>query len=150
MPSRHIAPGRVERMETSPERVFLEDLERGLESGAAQEPDAALSLIAGRAVELDEDELRGARRRAIQLLATGGDPRRGSGLELEGRAVEALAEDLDDSARREALAAGLEQLRRTANGLPRVVERIDRLSSDPGFAWRWFACILLAEELEDD
>ena len=137
-------------MESSPERVFLEDLERGLESGSAQEPDAALSLIAGRDVELDEDQLRGARRRALQLLATGGDPRRGSGLDLEGRAVGALAGDLDDSARREALAAGLEQLRRTADGLPRVVERIDRLSSDPDFAWRWFACILLAEELEDD
>ena len=137
-------------MEKSPERVFLEDLERGLESGTAHEPDAALSLIAGRDVELDEDELRGARRRAIQLLASGGDPRRGSGLELEGRAVGAMAEDLDDAARREALAAGLEQLRRTADGLPRVVDRIQRLSSDPRFSWRWFACILLAEELEDD
>lgn len=137
-------------MEKSPERVFLEDLERGLESGAAQEPDAALSLIAGRDVGLDQDELRGARRRAIQLLATGGDPRRGTGLELEGRAVGALADDLDDPARRAALAAGLEQLRRRADGLPRVIERIDRLSSDQDFAWRWFACILLAEELEDE
>lgn len=137
-------------MEKSPERVFLEDLERSLASGSAQEPDAVLSLIAGRAVEVDEDQLRGARRRAIQLLATGGDPRRGSGLELGGRAVGAVAEDLDDPARREALAAGLGQLRRTADGLPRVVERVDRLSSDPDFAWRWFACILLAEELEDD
>ncbi len=137
-------------MQKSPERVFLEDLERGLASGSAQEPDAALSLIAGRAVGLDENQLRGARRRAIQLLATGGDPRRGSRLELEGRAVGAVAEDLDDPARREALAAGLEQLRRTADGLPRVVERVDRLSSDPDLAWRWFACILLAEELEDD
>ena len=137
-------------MEKSPERVFLEDLERGLESGTVHEPDAALSLIAGRDVELDEDELRGARRRAIQLLASGGDPRRGSGLELEGRAVGAMAEDLDDAARREALAAGFEQLRRTADGLPRVVERIERLSSDAGLSWRWFACILLAEELEDD
>jgi hypothetical protein len=136
-------------MEKSPERVFLEDLERGLESGSAQEPDAALSLIASREVELEEGQLRGARRRAIQLLATGGDPRRGSGLELEGRAVAALAEDLDDPARREALSAGLERLRRTAEGLPRVVERVDRLSFDPDFAWRWFACILLAEELED-
>jgi hypothetical protein len=137
-------------MEKSPERVFLEDLERGLDSGSAQEPDAALSLIAGRAVGLDENQLRGARRRATQLLATGGDPRRESGLELEGRAVGALAEDLDHPARREALAAGLAELRRTADGLPRVVDRVDRLSSDPDLAWRWFACILLAEELEDD
>jgi hypothetical protein len=137
-------------MGASPERVFLEDLERGLESGAAQEPEAALSLIASRDVELDEDELRGARRRAIQLLATGGDPRRGDGLELEGRAVEALAKDLDDAGRREALAAGLDRLRQAADGLPRVGERIDRLSSDPGYAWRWFACIVLAEELADE
>ena len=137
-------------METSPERVFLEDLERGLESGTAQEPDAALSLIAGRDVELDEDELRGARRRAIQLLAAGGDPRRGPGLELDGRAVDALAKDLDGSARRDALAAGFQELRRTADGLPRVVERIDRFVAEPAFAWRWFACILLAEELADD
>ena len=51
-------------------------------------------------------------------------------------------------ARIEQLEVGAQGKVRT--GLPRVVERIDRLSSDPDFAWRWFACILLAEELEDD
>jgi hypothetical protein len=135
-------------MEASPERVFLEDLERGLEQGIAEEPDAVLALIAGREVELDTDELRGARRRAVQLLAAGGDPQRG--LDVNGRAVEAIAGDLDDPDRRRALAAGLAQLRKNAEGLPAVVTRIDTLDGHPDLAWRWFAVTLLAEELSEE
>lgn len=135
-------------MEGSPERVFLEDLERGLEQGVAEEPDAVLALIAGRDVTLDENEVRGAQRRAVELLAAGGDPQRG--LDLDGRAVRAIADDLDDDERREALAAGLQRLRGTAGGLSHVVDRIDALTAEPALAWRWFALTLLAEELAGD
>ncbi len=107
-----------------------------------------MALLAGRDVELDEDELRGARRRAVQLLATGGDPRRG--LDLEGRAVTALAADLDSRGRRTALGAGLGALRPAVEDLPEIRSRLERLAADEELAWRWFACTLLAEEIEGE
>ena len=135
-------------MEGSPERVFLEDLERGLAVGSAEEPNAVLALIAGRDVELEPHEVRGAQRRGVQLLATGGDPQRR--LEVDGRAVGAVAEDLDSAERRRALRSGLESLRETAAGLPQVLGRIDALAADPDAAWRWFALTVLAEELSPE
>jgi hypothetical protein len=132
-------------MEGSPERVFLEDLERGLAEGTAQEPEAVLALIAGRDLELEPDDVRGAQRRGMQLLAAGGDPRRE--LELDGRAVAAVAEDLDSADRRRVLGEGLESLGRAAAGLPEVLARIEALAGDPDLAWRWFALTVLAEEL---
>jgi hypothetical protein len=135
-------------MEGSPERVFLEGLERGLAAGTAVEPEAVLSLIAGRDVELEPDEVRGAQRRGVQLLAAGGDPQRK--LEVDGRAVAAVAEDLDSPQRRAVLGAGLEDLRSTAAGLPNVLARIDALAREPDAAWRWFALTILAEELSPD
>jgi hypothetical protein len=107
-----------------------------------------LALIAGREVPLDPVEVRGAQRRGVQLLATGGDPQRG--LDLNGRAVLAVASDLETDERRKALQAGLAAVRRRAQGLPHVTERIDTLAADPGLAWRWFAVTLLAEELSPD
>src|SRR5687767_13883757 len=130
-------------MEGSAERAFLEDLERRLAQGDADEPEAVLTLIAGREVELDPGEVRGAQRRGVQLLAAGGDPQRG--LDLDGRAVLAVAEDLDGEERRQALAAGFEVLRKQAAGLPHVLGLIVALAADPGMAWRWFAVTLLAE-----
>lgn len=133
---------------TSPERAFLSDLEQGLAKQEANEPDAVLALLAGREISLEEDELRGARRRAVELLATAGDPR--TGLDVEGRAVRALAADIDRPERRQALAEGLATLEASAEGLPHVVERVARLSADEDLAWRWFACTLLADELMED
>jgi hypothetical protein len=133
---------------TSPERAFLADLERGLANEEADEPDAVLALLAGREVALDEDELRGARRRAVQLLATAGDPR--EGLDVEGRAVSALAADIDRPERRKTLAEGFVALQATAEGLTHVLDRVARLSADEDLAWRWFACTLLADELLED
>jgi hypothetical protein len=135
-------------MPGSAERVFLEGLEQGLSQGTATEPEVALVLIAGRDVELDADELRGAVRRAVQLLATGGDPLKE--LDPNGRAVRALAGDLDDRPRRQSLSDGLQRLRGDADGLPLVQERITALEDHEEDAWRWFACTLLAEELADD
>jgi hypothetical protein len=135
-------------MEGSPERSFLEELERGLARGDANGPEAVLALIAGRNVDLDPSEVRGAQRRGVQLLAAGGDPQRG--LELHGRAVQAVAEDLDTEERRRALAVGFEGLREQADGLPLVCGRVDVLRADPEAAWRWFAVTVLAEELSPE
>jgi hypothetical protein len=133
---------------TSPERAFLADLEQSLVKQEADEPDAVLALLAGRDVALDDHELRGARRRAVQLLATAGDPRQG--LDVEGRAVRAIAADLDRPERRQVLAEGFATLRATADGLPHVLERVARLSADEDLAWRWFACTVLADELMEE
>ena len=126
-------------------RAFLETLEYRLADGEPVEVEVSLTLLAGPGVEIDEDELRAARRRAVQLLAAGGDPHRE--LDPEGRAVTALAGDLETPARKETLAAGLASLRETVAGLPGVSERLERLIDDGERAWRWYACTLLGEEL---
>jgi hypothetical protein len=133
---------------TSPERAFLADLERGLAQQEGDEADAVLALLAGREISLEDEELRGARRRAVQLLATAGDPR--DGLDVEGRAVRALATDIDSPERRQTLAEGLATLQATAEGLPHVLDRVARLRADEDLAWRWFACTLLADELMEE
>jgi hypothetical protein len=107
-----------------------------------------LAFLAGGGVELDEDELRAAIRRSELLLATGGDPRRE--LELDGRAVTALAADLDAPAHRDELLAGLERLHGETEGLPAVEAALTRLRQEPGLAWRCYACALLAEALAGD
>jgi hypothetical protein len=101
----------------------------------------ALALRAGREVPLDENELRGALRRSLLLLASGGDPHRG--LELDGREVVALADELDSPERRDALLAGLSAL---AGEAPDA----ELLLDEPELAWRLYACGLLAEELTTD
>jgi hypothetical protein len=135
-------------VENSAERTFLQGLESRLAGGEEVEVEVPLCLLAGQGVEIGEDELRAARRRAVQLLATGGDPRRE--LDPEGRAVAALAADLDDPGRRQALATGLASLREAVDGLPTVSERLERLLEDDEKAWRWYACTLLGDELVSD
>jgi hypothetical protein len=132
-------------VEISPERAFLAGLESRLAGGDPLVIEVSLVLLAGREVELDPDELRGARRRAVQLLATAGDPRREP--DPDGRAVTALAADLDAPEHRVALAEGLESLAVSAAGLHEVSARLEGLAADEELAWRWFACTLLAEEL---
>ncbi len=106
-----------------------------------------LAWLAGGELPVGEDELRGAVRRTMLLLAAGGDPNRG--LELDGRAVTALAAELDQPGRREALARSLETLRAEATGLPGVEAALDVLLGDPDLAWRAYAAGLLGEELAD-
>ena len=119
-----------------------------LEGAPADELLTAIAYLAGKGVVLDEDELRGAARRSLQLLAAGGDPHRE--LELDGRAVTALAADLDGPAARTALAAGLAAVRNGAEGLPAVGEAASALLADADLAWRAFACAMLAEQLADE
>jgi hypothetical protein len=135
-------------MEASAERAFLAELESRLAAGERVEVEVSLAVLAGQDIALDEDELRGARRRAVQLLAAGGDPRREP--EPDGRAVTALAADLVTPGRTAALTDGLASLRDSVRGLPHVASRLERLLDDPELAWRWFACTLLADELLED
>jgi hypothetical protein len=127
-------------------RELLETLEASGAAGA--ELRISLVYLAGRSVELDPDELNGAVRRAELLLATGGDPRRA--LEPDGRAVSALALDLDTPDRRAALAGGLAALGPDVEGLPGVGEALRSLLGDGELAWTSYASAILADALSDD
>ena len=131
------------------ERAWLNELETSL---ASEQEDLAVALVtlaavAGADIAMDEDELRASGRRALFVLAAGGDPTRG--LDLDGPAVERLAADLDDPQRRESLEEGLERLEHVAGGLPHVSEVLHGLRDAPETAWRAYACSLLAEALAD-
>jgi hypothetical protein len=105
-----------------------------------------LASVAGAGVAVDEAERRAATRRATLLVAAGGDPARG--LDLNGRAVSALADDLREIDRQIALESGIRDLRTLASGLPHVSEAVQALVDAPEIAWRAYACSLLAEDLD--
>ena len=129
--------------------AWLIDLERALANDEGTETLAValvvLASVAGADVPIDRDEVRGAARRAVFLLTAGGDPERG--LDLDGRAVTALAEELRTVDRQLALERGLLDLRAQAAGLPHASEAIHGLIDAPDVAWRAYAAGLLAEEL---
>jgi hypothetical protein len=125
------------------ERSLAEDVEDSLAVGLV-----VLASVAGRSVQVPEEEVHGATRRALLLLAAGGDPARG--LDLNGRAVTALAADLEEPARLEELGGGLHGVLRESEGLPHVSEALRALLATPDVAWRAFCCALLAAELEAD
>jgi hypothetical protein len=127
-----------------PLRLWLEQIEGDLARGETDAV-AALTLVAAQTVDLEDDELHAARRRALLLLAAGGDPHRG--LDLDGRAVTALAADLETEERLAQLDLGLRHTPAAGEGLPAVEAVLEGLRADPARAWRWFACGLLAEEL---
>lgn len=118
-----------------------------LERGELGNPQAVLAYLAGQTLELPAGELNEARRRALLLLAAGGDPHRE--LDIDDRAVKALAADLWTEERRAGLAAGLDELALRARELPRVRETVLHLVADIDVAWRLFALTLVAEELAD-
>ncbi len=107
-----------------------------------------LCFLAGRDLGIDEAEANGALRRAELLLAAGGDPRRS--LELFGRAVTAVAADLDTPERRRRLDDGLAALEVDAEGLPRASEALRLLRDEPDLGWQCYAASLLAEALGED
>jgi hypothetical protein len=107
-----------------------------------------LASVAGEEVHADPTEVRGAARRALLLLATGGDPERG--LDLRGRAVSAIADELRTVDRQLALEAGIRELVVRAKGLPHVSEALHGLADAPDVAWRAYAAGLLAGELGED
>ena len=128
---------------------WLAELERSL--AESEETDAlatalvVLASVAGEDVVVDEDERHGVCRRALFLLAAGGDPERG--LDLHGRAVTAVADELRTVDRQLALEQGIADLRAQAKGLPHVSEAVHALADAPDVAWRAYAASLLAEEL---
>jgi len=101
-------------------------------------------LVAGE-VEVGDAELKGARRRALLVLAAGGDPHRE--LEADSVAAARLADELDTPERRTALAASLARLAAAAEGLPAVSGALAALRGEPDLAWRSLALALLADEL---
>jgi hypothetical protein len=130
---------------------WLADLERTLAEGDEDSLAIAvvvLASVAGAEVRLDGEERAGAVRRALLLLAAGGDLNRG--LDLGGRAVRALATDLEDPERREMLASALARIASEAQGLPHVSEALRGLLDAPDVAWRAYACSLLAAALGAD
>lgn len=131
-------------------RSAIRDWVRASERSEPEEQWVILCFLAGRDVGLDQDELHAALRRSELLLAAGGDPRRR--LELYGRAVTALATDLDDPALRAQLATGLDGLLPEVEGLRGATEALRLLRRDSDLAWQCFAMALLADALagEDD
>ena len=119
-----------------------------LEAGPGNSVLPGLAWLAGREIEHDEDELKAAVRRAELLLAAGGDPRRE--LELDGRAVTAIAADLDDPGARDQLEDALARLTADAEGLAAVSDGLARLRAQPDLAWQSYAGALLAEAIGED
>ena len=128
-------------------RGWLEQLEAGLSEGDERDAFPLLALLGGQGVALDDDELHAALRRALLLLATGGDPRREP--ELDGRAARALADDIEDAVAKDELRMGLARVLVDARGLPRTERALRTLLAQPELAWRSYACALLAEEVAD-
>ena len=129
-------------------RPRLEELEAsGLDARSGELLVVLVWLVAGE-LGIDEAELNAARRRALLVLAAGGDPHRELG--LDSVAAERLAAELDTPERRAALAAALDRLAAEAEGLPVVSEALAALRAEPELAWRSLALALLADELADE
>ncbi len=131
---------------TAGTRASLEQLEASELEPRSSELLVVLCWLVRDDLAFDEAELNGARRRAMFVLAAGGDPHRDLG--LESVAAERLAAELDTPERRAQLAAALEEL--PADGLPAVTAAVESLRADPELAWRSFALSLLADELADE
>jgi hypothetical protein len=126
----------------------LDELLARVDAGELGDPLPVLAYLAGQAVALEEEELNAARRRALLLVAAGGNPHRE--LDVDDRAVKALAVDLYSDALRAALARSIDALVLRVRDLPAAREAALFLASDVDLAWRLFALGLLAEELGGD
>ena len=131
---------------TAGTRARLEELERSGLDPRSGEVLVVLCWLVKDDVAIDEAELNGARRRAMFVLASGGDPHRDIG--LDSIAAERLAGELDTAERRAQLAAALEAL--PTDDLPALTTAVESLRADPELAWRTFALSLLADELADE
>ena len=122
----------------------------GLEALESSDLDlrVALAWLVHREVGIDESDLNAARRRAMFVLAAGGDPHRE--LDYDSIAAERLANELETPERRTALARALDGLAGEAEGLPAVTAALESLSAEPDLAWRSLALALLADELAEE
>ena len=130
----------------TPVRQRLEELEQAGHEPGSGELCVVLCWLVQDEVGIAEDELNAARRRAMFVLAAGGDPHRE--LELDSIAAERLADELETPARQEELAAALDAL--PTDDLPLVASAVEALRAEPELAWRSFALALLADELADE
>ena len=97
--------------------------------------------------EIDVEDLNGGRRRALLLVAAGGDPHRD--LDIDDRAVKALATDLYTDERRAQLGRSIDALVLRVRERPVAREAAIFLAADVDLAWRLFSLSLLAEELAE-
>ena len=123
----------------------LDDLLTRVDAGELGDPLPVLAYIAGQSVEIDDEDLNGGRRRALLLVAAGGDPHRD--LDVDDRAVKALAADLYTDERREQLGRSIDALVLQVRERPVAREAALFLAADVDLAWRLFSLSLLAEEL---
>lgn len=130
------------------DRKILEQIEPGLREAGDAEACAMLAMVVRESVSFPEEEVQSALRRTLLVLAAGGDPHRK--LELDGRAVSSLADDLDSPSRRTELQDALRVLKEHAEGLPRATYLLEALIDEPDLAWRSLAVALLAEELGEE
>jgi hypothetical protein len=127
-------------------RSRLEALEAaGYEPASGELLVALVWLVLGE-LPIADGELTAVRRRAMFVLAAGGDPHRE--LDLNSVAAERLAGELDTPERRHALDAALSRL--DAAGLPNVEQGLAALRAEPDLAWRCLGLALLADELADE
>ena len=123
----------------------LDEVLAQVDDGSLGDPLPVLAYVAGQAVTIGEDELNAALRRALLLVAAGGDVRRELG--VDDRAVKSLAADLFTEERREQLARSVDALVARVRDLPVAREAALFLAGDIPLAWRLFSLALLAEEL---
>jgi hypothetical protein len=123
----------------------LDELLTRVDAGELGDPLPVLAYIAGQGVEIDDEDLNGARRRALLLVAAGGDPHRE--LDIDDRAVKALAADLYTDERRRQLGRSIDALVLRVRERRAAREAALFLAADVELAWRLFSLALLAEEL---
>jgi hypothetical protein len=129
-------------------RSRLEELEgAGLDAHSAELLVVLTWLVLGD-VELGEADRKAALRRAMLVLAAGGDPHRE--IDHDTVAVARLADELDTPERRASLAGALAGLATEAQGLGTVSAALTRLEDDPDLAWRTLALALVADELAEE
>ena len=127
-------------------RSRLEALEAaGYDPHSAELLVALVWLVLGE-LPISETELNASRRRAMFVLAAGGDPHRE--LDLNSVAADRLAAELDSPKRRKALHTALSGL--PTEDLPTVSEGLAALLGEPEIAWRCLGLALLADELADE
>jgi hypothetical protein len=125
----------------------LDALLARVDAGELGDPLPVLAYVAGQSVTIADDELNGARRRAVLLVAAGGVLQRELG--VDDRAVKALAADLHSDDRQAQLARGLDELVLRVRDLPVARDAALFLVADLDLAWRVYALALLAEELAE-
>jgi hypothetical protein len=129
-----------------PARASLEQLEESGLDPRSSELGVMLCWLVQGDVAIPEAELNAARRRAMLVLAAGGDPHRE--LDLGSVAAERLAAELDTPERRAAFDAALDAL--PTSDLPAVAGAVEALRAEPDLAWRSLALALLADEITDE